>query len=67
LVGNTPELDNPEAMILNCYRLADRYKQNPMVFLNTPISEVNWHVHYTILLSELQQLARERERDKDDD
>jgi len=44
----------PEDVILNCYRLADRYHQNPDVFVEMPLSKVNEHVYYTIRLNELQ-------------
>lgn len=56
---------DPNEVILNCYRLADRYKQNPLVFLQTPISEINLHVNYTIKLIEVQRAARERDVEED--
>jgi hypothetical protein len=56
---------NPDEVILNCYRLADRFKQNPAVFLQLPLSEINMHIHYTIRLIEVQRAARERGEDAD--
>jgi len=61
--GNAPD---PDEMILNCYRLADRYKQNPAVFLNMPIfSELHLHLGYTIRLTDIQNAAR-TQRDDDE-
>jgi hypothetical protein len=57
LVGSSPAPD-PDEKILNCYRLADRFKQNPAVFLNMPLSEVSLHLAYTIRLIEAQNAAR---------
>ena len=48
-------------MIINCYRLADRFKQNPAIFLTMPVSEVTLHLIYTIKLTEAQNAARERD------
>jgi hypothetical protein len=50
-------------MVLNCYRLADRYKQNPAVFLNMPLSEIGWHLDYTVKLIEAQRAARQHDDD----
>jgi hypothetical protein len=50
-------------VILNCYRLADRFKQNPTIFLEMPLSAVNLHLVYTIKLIEAQRAARERNDD----
>lgn len=58
---------DPDELILNCYRLADRYKQDPMLFLNKPTSEINNHIAYTIKLIDAQRAAREREAPVDDD
>jgi hypothetical protein len=59
--GNEPD---PDEVILNCYKLADRYKQNPTVFLNMPLSEVSLHLVYTIKLA----LARaKRDEEEEDD
>ena len=52
-------------MILNCYRLADRYHQNPDVFVNMPLSRVLWHLKYTIKLIEAQNKARPRDDDEE--
>jgi hypothetical protein len=54
---------NPDELLLNCYRLADRFKQNPAVFLQMPVSEVGMHIRYTIKLIEAQRAARERGED----
>jgi len=51
-------------VILNCYRLADRFKQNPAVFLNMPLSEVNLHLSFTIMLVEAQDAARARREEE---
>jgi hypothetical protein len=50
-------------MIINAYRLADRYKQDPMTFLQQPLSQINMHVYYTLKLIELQNAARARENE----
>ena len=55
--GDVVDLD-PDEVILNCYRLADRFHQNPDVFLELPISRVNAHIYYTIKLIEAQAKAR---------
>jgi hypothetical protein len=52
-------------LILNCYRLADRFKQNPDIFINMPISRLQTHVRYTLKLIEAQEKARPR-ADEDD-
>jgi len=50
---------DPDEMVLNCYRLADRYKQNPDVFLDMPyFTGVLKHIHFTIKLIEAQNKAR---------
>jgi hypothetical protein len=51
-------------VILNCYRLADRYKQNPAVFLEMPLSAVDSHIRYTVKLIIAQRAAQAR---RDDD
>ena len=56
----------PDEIILNCYRLADRFHQNPDVFLDMPLSQINRHIHYTIKLIEAQRKARRRDDDDDD-
>jgi hypothetical protein len=50
-------------LILNCYRLADRFKQNPDIFIDMPISRLQTHVRYTLKLIEAQEKARPREDD----
>lgn len=54
-------------MILNCYRLADRFKQDPMKFLEQPLSQIAVHINYTIKLVDAQRAAREAAQDGDDD
>ena len=53
-----------DELILNCYRLADRFKLNPDVFLSMPITDIGRHIHYTVKLTELQ---REAQSGSDDD
>jgi hypothetical protein len=65
LVGGGNEPD-PDEITLNCYRLADRYKQSPAVFLNMPLSEIGLHITYTIKLIEAQRAARESDKTDDD-
>ena len=50
--------EDPEDVILNCYRLADRYHQSPEHFLEMPLSRISSHLHYTVRLIEAQQRAR---------
>lgn len=61
--GNFENLD-PDEKVLNCYRLADRFHQNPDVFLEMPLSRINEHIRYTIKLIEAQAKAR-RPREND--
>ena len=58
--GVIDDLD-PDKEILNCYRLADRYHQNPDVFTEMPLSRVHEHLFYTIKLIEAQNKARPRD------
>jgi len=53
---------NPDDLILNCYRLAERFHQNPEVFVEMPLSRVNLHVYYTVRLIEVQEGARMRDK-----
>ena len=53
-----------DEIILNCYRLADRYHQNPEDFLRMPLSRLNAHLYYTIELIKAQGRAR---RPRDDE
>lgn len=48
---------DPEELFLNCYRLADRFHQNPDVFLSMKLSDIDRHVYYTIKLHKKQQDA----------
>jgi hypothetical protein len=61
VVADAPD---PEELILNCYRLANRFHQNPDVFLSMPISDIDRHIHYTVRLIELRE---ESQRDTDDE
>jgi hypothetical protein len=56
-------LSSKDDIILNCYRLADRFKQNPDVFIDMPISRLQTHIRYTIKLIEAQEKARPRDDD----
>ena len=49
-----------DELILNCYRLADRFHQNPEVFLEMPLSRVEQHIRYTVKLTRLQRKAQEK-------
>jgi hypothetical protein len=49
LVGDEVEI------VLDCYRLARHYHQNPAVFLDMPLSEVRLHLRRTIELAEVMQ------------
>lgn len=51
------EAPDPEELILNCYRLAERFHQSPDAFLSMPISDIGRHVHYAIKLTELRERA----------
>lgn len=52
---------NPDDLILNCYRLADRFHQNPSVFLEMPISQVDQHIHWTVELIKAQRRANDED------
>lgn len=45
-------------IVLEAYRLADWYKQNPEVFLNMPMSDIQLHRYRTYQL--IQRQAQER-------
>jgi hypothetical protein len=64
LVESGLEPDSDE-VVINCYRLADRFKQNPTVFLEMPLSQISMHLTYTVKLIEAQRAARERREDDD--
>lgn len=53
----------PDEIILNCYRLADRYHQNPAVFLNMPLSEIGLHLTFTVKLIEAKIAAHARDEE----
>lgn len=46
-------------LILDCYRLARWYHQNPDVFLSMPISDVRLHLYRTIQLARIQRQAED--------
>ena len=51
--------------MIDCYRLAHWYKQNPEIFLTIPLSMVRLHIRRTVQLWEI--MAREQhERDEPD-
>jgi hypothetical protein len=53
-------------VIIDCYRLANWYKQHPDVFLSIPLSEVRLHIRRTAQLWQI--MAREREEaERDND
>lgn len=60
-VGNSSVDD----VILDCYRLAKYYGNDPDVWLAKPLSEVRLHLKWTGQLSKL--LAEEAERARGDD
>jgi hypothetical protein len=46
------DLDEPERLVLDCYRLAKYYGRNPREFLDMPCSEVLRHVMWTVKLQQ---------------
>jgi hypothetical protein len=50
-----------EDLILDCYRLARWYRQNPEIFLAMPLSQVRLHMERTL------RLRRLMHRDSDED
>jgi hypothetical protein len=54
---------DPDELILDCYRLADRFHQNPELFLEMPLSRIELHVHYTVKLTRLQRQAQQSDDD----
>lgn len=64
--GHLVEPPDADELIINCYRLADRFHQNPDVFLSMPITDIDRHVRYTVKLTKLQRAAQERGADDDD-
>jgi hypothetical protein len=54
---------DPDELILNCYRLADRFHQSPEVFLEMPLSRIDMHVQYTVKLTRLQRAAQQSDDD----
>jgi hypothetical protein len=66
VVGEPVDQPDPEELILNCYRLAHRYHQNPDVFLSMSISDIGRHIHYTIRQIELRKEAQSVADDDDE-
>jgi hypothetical protein len=54
-VVSTPD---PDELIINCYRLAHYYHQNPDLFVEMPLSKMNVHIIYTVRLINMQNEAR---------
>lgn len=48
-------LGENEDLVIDCYRLARFYHQNPEVFLAMPIGQVRLHMERTIRLRRLQR------------
>jgi hypothetical protein len=57
---------DPDELVLNCYRLADRFHQDPGVFLSMPITEIDRHVYFTVKLTKLQRAAQDNSGDNDE-
>jgi hypothetical protein len=51
-----------EDLVLDCYRLARWYRQNPEVFLAMPMSQVRLHMEHTL---RLRRLMRRESSDED--
>jgi len=64
--GEYAEYD-PDDLIMNCYRLADRFHQNPEVFLSLPVSAIDRHMYYLVRLIDAQHAARAAAAREDDD
>lgn len=58
---------DPDELILNCYRLADRFHQSPDVFLSMSITDIERHVRYTVKLTKLQRAAQGGDDDDGDE
>jgi len=56
-------MDGSDDLVLDAYRLADRFKQNPEVFLAMPLSEIERHI--TRLAQLLETMAREQKRSRE--
>ena len=56
---------NHEDIILNCYRLAHHYNQNPEVFTEMTLSRLGYHIYYTNRLIELREAEKQRQQDND--
>ena len=54
---------NPEDIILDCYRLANFYHQNPEVFTEMSLSRLGLHTYYTGRLIALRESARRQQED----
>jgi hypothetical protein len=49
-----------DSIVLDCYRLAAHYKQDPRIFLDMPIDEVRLHMERT---AQLEQMRRREQSD----
>ena len=58
-----PDGSDRDDVIIDCYRLAHHYKQNPDVFLIMPLSDVMLHLQRTTQLMDI--MARERKERED--
>jgi hypothetical protein len=54
---------NEDDVVLNAYRLARWYHQNPVVFLEMPLSELQLHVARTEQLRKIQEAVASRDDD----
>jgi hypothetical protein len=50
-------------LILNCYRLANYYHQNPEVFTEMSLSRLDTHIYYTGRLIALRESARRQQEE----
>ena len=50
-----------DAIVLDAYRLARFYRQNPAVFLDMPLSEVQIHMVRTIKLARIMRAESARD------
>lgn len=57
--------EDADAIVLDCYWLAQWYHQSPEHFLAMPISEVQLHVMRTEQIAKLRQKRAERDDDGD--
>lgn len=55
------DVDAAEAVILDCYQLAEHFGQDPDVFLNKPLSQIKRHMRWIGKLA-----LRKREQEAED-